>query len=252
MKINKEHINTKNSEVSNEDLIRKSLLPCEIEGVDFFYIELYKERSFQFMQKKNRVSIFLITQGNGSIWQGDALFKVNEISLFIPSIMENVSISAGNENLRMLEIVLDLPVNYQDYMEKQRSKLPYFISYSQCRQYKESIKSEKTISRMLLPEDIIPRFCMGSVETFGPDEVGIHAHPILDQFFFGLENNNCTVIADGVESLFINNTLLHIPLGSEHGIKVEQGNTLNYIWMDFFYSLSDMDYIRNNHLTEEE
>lgn len=252
MEINKEQCFVENSEVSNEGIIRKSILPNEIEELDFFSIDIEKDRSFRFVQKKNRVSIFLMTHGIGSVQQGEELFKVNEISVFIPSALDEVAISAASETLGMLEIVLEIPLVHQDFMEQQRSKFPYFLSYSQCKQYKESIKSEKTINRILLPEDIIPRFCMGSVHTDGPDEVGVHTHPMLEQFFFGLDNNNCIVVADGVESLFKNNTLLHIPLGSEHGVKVEQEKILNYIWMDFFHSQSDMDYIRKNHLTEEE
>lgn len=252
MKINKEQVQAENSGLTNEGIFRKSILPREIEGVDFFYSELCTDQSFRYTQINSCVSIFLITKGKGNIRQGEESFKVHEISLFIPSAIEEVAISAGNENLEILEIELELPVVYQDYLDKQHSKFPYFLSYSRCKQYKESIKSEKTISRTLLPENIIPRFCMGSVETKGPDKVGVHAHPMLEQFFFGLENNHCFVKADDSDTLFKENTLLHIPLGSEHGVKVEQGKILNYIWMDFFHSESDMNYILNNHLTEEE
>ncbi len=252
MEINKEQVNDGNSDISIDGIIRKSILPHEIEGVDFFYIGVDKERSFRFTQKKNHISIFLLIHGKGRIQQGDKIFNINEVALLVPSAMDEIIISATKSNLGILEIVLELPVVYQDYLDKQYCKFPYFLSYSRCKQYKELIKSEKTINRTLLPENIIPRFCMGSVETEGPDEVGLHTHPMLEQFFFGLENNHCIVKADKSDSLFKENTLLHIPLGSQHGVKVEQGKMLNYIWMDFFQSESDMDYVRKSHLTIEE
>lgn len=252
MEINKEQVHAENPNISNDGIIRKSILPHEIEGVDFFYVGVDKESPFQFTQKKNHISIFLLIHGKGRIRQGDQIFNINEVALLVPSAMEEIVISATKSNLGILEIALELPIVYQDYMEKQHNKFPYFLSYSQSKQYKESIKSEKTINRMLLPENIIPRFCMGSVETKGPDEVGLHAHPMLEQFFFGLEDNHCIVKADDSDTLFKENILLHIPLGSEHGVKVEQGKMLNYIWMDFFYTESDMDYIQKNHITIEE
>ena len=180
------------------------------------------------------------------------MFEINEVVLFVPSVTEDIFISAENGNLGILEIVMELSENDLHYLKKQQSQFPYYITYSQCRQYKESIKSEKTINRILLPENIVPRFCMGSVETSGPDEVGAHSHPMLEQLFFGLANNNCIVRADSQETTFEENYLLHIPLGSVHGVRSEEGKTLNYIWMDFFRSQEDMDYITDSHIMEEE
>ena len=105
---------------------------------------------------------------------------------------------------------------------------------------------------MILPENIVPRLCIGSVETSGPDEVGAHTHPMLEQLFYGLKMNNCIVRADGIEAAFKENTLLHIPLGSRHGVVVEEGKILNYIWMDLFRSQEDMGYIRDNHIMKDE
>ena len=104
---------------------------------------------------------------------------------------------------------------------------------------------------MILPEDIIPRFCMGSVETSGPDNVGAHSHAMLEQLFYGLKMNNCIVKADEIKATFKENYLLHIPLGSRHEVVVEEGKVLNYIWMDLFRSQEDMGYIKENHIMKD-
>jgi hypothetical protein len=129
---------------------------------------------------------------------------------------------------------------------------PYFTTWSKCKKYKEAIKSAKTINRMLLPENIVPRFCLGSVETAGPDKVGTHAHPMLEQLFFGLKMNDCIVTADEEKTSFRENDLLHIPLGSEHGVLVNNGKKLCYIWIDFFHNREGMQYIAENHSIEED
>jgi hypothetical protein len=121
----------------------------------------------------------------------------------------------------------------------------------ECQAYTEDIKSSKTISRMLLPVGLIPRLCIGSVETTGPDFVGEHEHPMLDQLFLGWDNCQCTCIADGESTLLTENTILHIPLGSKHSVSVSEGDILSYIWFDFFFSLKGQDYIEEQHKMDD-
>ena len=48
------------------------------------------------------------------------------------------------------------------------------------------------------------------------------------------------------------NTLLHIPHGSEHSIKVETGKHMHYLWLDFFQDLESVSYIDHAHLPDRE
>ena len=66
---------------------------------------------------------------------------------------------------------------------------------------------------MILPEEVVPRLCMGSVSSTGPDKVAAHKHPMLEQLFFGLKGNEVLVYADGVPGSFHENDLLP---GTEH------------------------------------
>jgi hypothetical protein len=123
----------------------------------------------------------------------------------------------------------------------------YIKALSDCQVYTEEIKSSKTINRMLLPVGLIPRLCIGSVETEGPDSVGEHEHPMLDQLFLGWEKCKCTCIADGESILLTENLMLHIPLGSKHSVSVADGDLLSYIWFDFFFTLKGQNYIEEQH-----
>jgi quercetin dioxygenase-like cupin family protein len=111
---------------------------------------------------------------------------------------------------------------------------PYVRKFSECPTYGEAIKSAKTTSRTLLPKDIVPRMSIGTVETEGPDRVAPHAHPMLEQFFLGLDGNDIVVHADGGQTPLGAHELVHIPLGSSHGAEVAEGKKLHYVWMDFF------------------
>jgi quercetin dioxygenase-like cupin family protein len=128
----------------------------------------------------------------------------------------------------------------------------YIKALADCPTYKEDIKSDKTLNRMILPEGLVPRFAMGSVETEGPDEVGEHDHPMLDQIFFGLKGCKCSCFANGEETVLTENMMLHIPLASKHYVSVAEGDKLAYIWMDFFLTLEGEKYMGEQHQVEEE
>jgi hypothetical protein len=251
LEIKKEYCGKSDSEISKNKINRKSVLQGEINGINTYYIELFKDNPYLIRPGQNSVSLYLITHGKGIITQGVRQFEVNGLNLFVPSILEEASVLADTGDFGMLKIVIRLTSTEYQLLKQKQNKLPYFVDYTRCRQYKEAIKSEKTISRMILPEDIIPRFCMGSVETCGPDKVGAHSHPMLEQLFYGLKSNDCIVEADGIKTAFEENILLHIPLGSRHGVDVEEGKLLNYVWMDLFRSQEDMGYIKENHIMKD-
>jgi quercetin dioxygenase-like cupin family protein len=100
--------------------------------------------------------------------------------------------------------------------------------------YGEAIKSARTVSRTLLPENYVPRMAVGTVETTGPDRVAPHRHPMLEQLFLGLRENQITVIADGATASLTPLSILHIPSGSNHGAEVAEGKKMHYVWLDFF------------------
>jgi hypothetical protein len=70
---------------------------------------------------------------------------------------------------------------------------------------------------------------------------------MLEQLFMGLRPNHCFVHADGDECLFTEDMLLHVPLGSSHGVRVDEGHDLHYVWIDLFRSAADMAYISEAH-----
>jgi hypothetical protein len=123
---------------------------------------------------------------------------------------------------------------------------PHVMKFSDCPKYGEAIKSKKTVSRTLLPENFVPRMAMGTVETTGPDVVGAHKHPMLEQLFLGLRDNGITVIADEARANLTPFTLLHIPLGSMHGAEVAEGKKLHYVWMDFFATKEGQEWLKTH------
>ena len=72
----------------------------------------------------------------------------------------------------------------------------------------------------------------GSVEANGDDLVGQHAHPLLDQFFFSFPENDMNLLIDCHICPMKGDTLLHIPLGSNHGVIAQGDQKMHYLWID--------------------
>jgi hypothetical protein len=95
---------------------------------------------------------------------------------------------------------------------------------------------------------MIPRFAMGSVETYGDDLIGQHTHPLLDQFFFSFPENDMDLLIDDFSLNMKGDTLLHIPLGSNHGVRVAGKQCAHYLWIDFLLYPEGLTYLDETHI----
>ena len=119
--------------------------------------------------------------------------------------------------------------------------------YDDSEQYREDFKSPKTISRSIIGHHALPRFCMGSVESYGPDRVEPHAHPLLDQFFFSFSENDINLLIDDRVQPFGGTTIIYIPLGSTHGVDIPEGKKMHYLWIDFIIDPIGVEYLDKVH-----
>ena len=174
----------------------------------------------------------------------------DDMALFIPHPSHPLHILPSHSTLALeLHWTLSPPPHSTDLADLPPSLplLPYHRPYSSSPTYREAIKSPRTTSRTLLPPHLIPRMAMGSVHTTGPDRVAPHAHPMLEQLFVGLPGTRCVVRCDGVEAEMREGQVLHIPLGSEHGVSVNEGDILHYVWLDFFLTKEGAQWIADMH-----
>ena len=168
------------------------------------------------------------------------------VAVFVVPVGAGSHLSCGaGRPLRVLELVHGLTAE-----ELAPPHPPYTLEDADAKTYKEAIKSPTTTSRTLVPGGLVPRFAAGSVHAPGPDVVGAHTHPMLEQYFLGLPGDDTVVTADGEDAALGEFTLLHIPLGSMHGARVAAGSTMSYVWVDCFRSAEGMAWLAN-HVDDE-
>lgn len=216
----------------------EEIMQGEIEGLNIFHKAYTGEGTFNLEFKKDHATFLLILRGTGLLITDDGhrTLEVESIVL-LPERMTQASIKlVEGETLHFLEFLKKYSEKDKENLKSQDQPLDvlYYTRFQDCTPYTEKIKSPNTISRTILPGDIIPRVALGTVEAAGPDRVGEHSHPMLEQLFLGLSDNAITVHADDVSADMKAFSLLHIPLGSTHWVEVAANCTMNYMWMDFF------------------
>ena len=204
----------------------------EIAGTRPFYHTVLKSGKTEFKANEGYYHILILMCGEAVFENNGKNYTFSERTVFIPSPDESVSVSA-NTDTAILEIQWDIADGDTSLIKEYGTKFPIVQKYTESIQYVDPNKSEKTISRMMVPQRIIPRFSMGSVESYGHDIVKPHAHPMLDQFFFSFPENDMDVIINGEHIHMAGNIIFHIPLGADHGVEVFEGKHMHYMWIDF-------------------
>ncbi len=227
--------------------IEERLLAGEIPGLEIIHRAVPASQVMRFPPippANGRVLLFL--SGTGHVvcgeWRGD----MREMALLVPRQSQTLSAHADTV-LHALDFVMVFSESDEREFRRASRRYPLLRTYSACERYTEAIKSSTTINRTLLPANIFPRLCLGSVEATGPDVVAAHRHPMLEQLFVGLAGNDARVRADDTEIDFGAYVLLHIPLGSEHSVHVGPGRKLHYIWVDWFRNADDVAWIARQH-----
>ncbi|WP_323015097.1 hypothetical protein [Devosia sp.] len=221
------------------------LLPNEIAGARVIHHRLDNGTLTLEGDRMALVVLFLVS-GAASIRSGGASHAFSGKTCYVARPGDAIAIEAP---VRADIIEIDWTLTAQDHEKVDLASMdfPLVQDYAASPQYRDYFKSEKTISRTLVGPHVLPRFCMGSVESIGPDRIEPHAHPMLDQLFFSFAENDITLLIDGERHPLGGDTLLHIPLGSDHGVEVEAGRRMHYLWLDFFQRHEDMDYIAQVH-----
>lgn len=250
-----EKIVIKNLEKEAHDfLLEKELLSGEVEGVKIEYFAMKGGGQVEESPSNDKYDVLFLLDGEAIIKTGDKKYNIRTKTIARMQYDQRYLIYSKSEKgvqfLRFRKILDKSDIGIISQNMHEHSEM-FIRILNDCPVYTEDIKSSKSLNRMILPEGRVPRFCMGSVETEGPDLVAEHEHPMLDQVFLGLNGCRCTCIANGKRRLLTENMILHIPLGSKHSVYVADGDKVAYIWFDFFLTLEGQKYMNEQHHIDE-
>ena len=213
---------------------RRSVSLCrgEIPGAEVSHVTLPAGENYALKADEGHFHIFILVEGVCTAKTGGEERRLAERVTFVPAPEADLFILAETP-CQLVEIAWEITAEDRRLRAEYKTAFPLFCPYKDAIQYVDPNKSPKTISRMMIPHKIIPRFAIGSVESYGYDLVKPHSHPMLDQFFFSFPENRMDLIIDGEKIPMEGNVIVHIPLGSDHGVEVTGRDHLHYMWIDF-------------------
>lgn len=236
---------------SGKNTFSEVLLEGEIADTKIEHIGYLGPAEKTIALEEGSVTMFLFVSGVGTINADSITRNLTPESIAIP--MNEIrqvrfKVQDGKE-LHFLKFTKKLSSqdieDLKNFPEENNYDL-FFTRFVDSEPYTEKIKSPNTVSRTVLPADIVPRVSLGTVEAKGPDKVGAHEHPMLDQLFLGLTDNDIIVHADDSSTSLKAYSLLHIPIGSSHWVTVEEGKKMNYMWMDFFLTKEGQEWLKTH------
>lgn len=207
------------------------LLPGEIPGAAVYHHILPAGETVILTGQTDFIRIFFLCDGAMTFSAEGRSFFYDKKAMFTAKPQSKITLYADVSS-SFLEIRWDMNESDLADLETSTADFPISEAYEDAEQYRDFFKSETTISRAILKQTVIPRFAMGSVEANGDDLVGQHAHPLLDQFFFSFPENDMDLLIDCRICPMKGNTLLHIPLGSNHGVIARGSQKMHYLWID--------------------
>ncbi|MBC8376687.1 MAG: hypothetical protein H8E26_11640 [FCB group bacterium] len=252
--------------VSGANSIYSQKLTMHLSGGDHFFIESLMQNEIaetevnhtilagplshreKLARKHDHILIFI--KGVGTLRSGSDAYSIEPESIALTNAQKRVLIEvAAGDTLHYIHIKKKLSKLDQKEMKTFPSKNRegiYFKRFVDCEAYTEKIKSPNTVSRTVLPKDHAPRVAMGTVDTKGPDAVGAHEHPMLDQLFLGLSGNDAMVFAGTDSIAFHEWEILHIPIGASHWVTVGENKRMYYQWMDFFLTTAGQEWLKTH------
>lgn len=212
----------------------RSLPMCvgEIPGTATYHVTVPSGKTYTLPRDTAHYHIYILIEGVCVVDFDGVTEEFAERVTFVPAPEKPMTLSAKNDT-QIVEIVWDITEEDVRLRAEYGTEFPLVKPYATAIQYVDPNKSPKTISRMMIPHKIVPRFAIGSVESYGYDYVKPHSHPMLDQFFFSFPENNMSLIINGEHIPMDGNVMVHIPLGADHGVEVTGTDHLHYMWIDF-------------------
>ena len=204
----------------------------QIPGAQPYHVSVPKGETYLLPKDEAHYNIFILVEGECTLISGECTREFDKRVSFVPAPEKDMALVAKTD-LQLVRIAWDITDVDVKLREEYCTEFPLVVVYAESIQYVDPNKSPKTISRMMIPHKMIPRFALGSVESYGYDYVRPHAHPMLDQFFFSFPENNMSLIINGEYIPMGGNEIVHIPLGAEHGVEVTGSDHMHYMWIDF-------------------
>ena len=193
-------------------------------------------RGFKTYSLEERMQIFTFASGLWIIKAGKKIFPIDEQSVFIPDFdQDKLEITAGDTDIEFIHITGTMNDTDRRQMSHCQYVLPRFVRFSEAIQYTERFTQEsgaKVKQHSVIAGRHLGRYTMGWVIGKGPDFVGQHTHPSLEQWYFMLQGADFTYDAGDRSIAVKEGDVSFTPHGTSHGSTCKEEGFINYVWFE--------------------
>lgn len=186
--------------------------------------------------RNEKLQIFFFKQGAGYLTTQTQCWQIDRQCIFVPDFAaQAVTITAGEEDLCFYHITARLNDYDRATMDNFCIKLPRFRTYDDCVEYTEGFTGDagsNIRSHLLIEGRACGRWSMGWNDGVGPNFIGQHIHPFLEQWYIVLPDGSFTYLADGQEVPLGPGDMSYTHENTYHGSSSQPGQKINYIWLE--------------------
>lgn len=191
-------------------------------------IEVYDE--------DDKMQLLFFTTKSGILRSGDKVYSVDDQAVFIPDFdRERVQITAAEEEMQFIRIIGPMTEVDHRQMKNCQYVLPRFVRLRESIEYTERFTQEsgsKVVSHSIIAGRHLGRYTMGWNIGAGPDFIGQHTHPTLEQWYFMIDGSEFTYVAGGDKIEVREGDVSFTPHGTSHGSECTDDGFINYVWFE--------------------
>lgn len=193
-------------------------------------------RDMEVYAEDEKMQIFFFTGRTGVVKSGTAIYAIDDQAVFIPDFdRETVTFIAGADDLYFIRITGPMTEIDHRQMANCRYVLPRFVRLRESIEYTERFTQEsgsKVVSHSIAAGRHLGRYTMGWNIGAGPDFIGQHTHPTLEQWYFVIDGSDFTYVAGGNKIPVREGDVSFTPHGTSHGSECSEDGYINYVWFE--------------------
>jgi len=208
---------------------------CVLKAGETWAPPLYTDREyFQF---------FFFRSKTGYVTTREEAFNVDDYALFIPNFADDQFVlHAGKRDMEFVHILGKVSHVDRRKMKTSRFVLPRFVKMCDAWHYTEDFNEQagsKNVSYSLNNGRKLGCYTIGGNKVYGPNFVGKHMHPTLDQWYLMLDDADFTYMA-GDEVIPVKaGDISFTPQGNAHGSMCNEGHSIYYFWFEVNHAWDD-------------
>ena len=222
-------------------ICRAEMLPGMVDGVHTWKCQVKAGTVVEMETFSDQTQIYYFTKGEGFIVTPKKAFNINEPSLFIPKMDEEVNELHAVTDMEFLQLTcVMLPEDHEQFGHWHIA-LPRFCPLSGCIEYIEGFRPEGIKALSILDTHFLTRMTMGAIIGKGPNKAEPHSHDNLYQWYYGMPGTKFIYRAAGEEIELHEGDWAFIPTDIEHAIEIKENENVNYLWFEIELTKAELE-----------